>query len=392
MSTELIALNADLRRLRDEGYDVSVVAGHLLVRDIPYLNAACEIKRGILVSTLSLAGTQTVAPDTHVIFFAGEYPCDTSGRELSALRHASCTQTIGGVVVNHAFSNKPPGGYLDYYAKMTRYALVISAEATALDEKVTARTFPPLATAEGESVFNYFDTASSRAGISEVSAKLEQGKVCIVGLGGTGSYVLDLVAKTPVREIHLYDGDAFLNHNAFRCPGATSLGDLQNRPSKVAYLAGKYAAMRRGIVPHEEYVRSDNVAQLLDADFVFICIDRNDPKKVIVDALRAYGTPFIDVGMGVRLHDGSLSGQLRTTMVTDEKHDHVATRISFIDLNADAEYDQNIQIADLNALNAALAVIKWKKLFGFYSDQHKEHQSIYVIGGNVMINDEKQCD
>jgi hypothetical protein len=31
---------------------------------------------------------------------------------------------------------------------------------------------------------------------------------------------LDFVAKTPVEEIHLFDSDVFLQHNAFRAPGA----------------------------------------------------------------------------------------------------------------------------------------------------------------------------
>ena len=35
-------------------------------------------------------------------------------------------------------------------------------------------------------------------------------KVAIVGLGGSGSYILDLIAKTPICEIHLYDGDTLI--------------------------------------------------------------------------------------------------------------------------------------------------------------------------------------
>ena len=53
-----------------------------------------------------------------------------------------------------------------------------------------------------------------------VTRKLSLKNVAIVGLGGTGSYVLDLVAKTPVRQIHLDDGDMFLQHNAFGSPSA----------------------------------------------------------------------------------------------------------------------------------------------------------------------------
>ena len=63
-------------------------------------------------------------------------------------------------------------------------------------------------------------------------------------------------------------------------------------------------------------------------------------------------------------------------------------RISFSD-NADRnEYDVNIQIADLNALNATLAVIKWKKLMGFYQDLDGEHHSTYTVGGNMLRNED----
>lgn len=53
------------------------------------------------------------------------------------------------------------------------------------------------------------------------------------------------------------------------------------------------------------------------------------------------------------------------------------------------EYSRNIQIADLNALNAALAVIKWKKIFGFYGDLEHEHFSTYDIDGNHLNNEDQ---
>ena len=79
-----------------------------------------------------------------------------------------------------------------------------------------------------------------------LNRKLEGPKIAIVGVGATGSYVLDLVAKTPVAEIHLFDRDMFLNHNAFRSPGAPSLEDLSKKQQKVNYLAAIYAAAVSG--------------------------------------------------------------------------------------------------------------------------------------------------
>lgn len=91
-------------------------------------------------------------------------------------------------------------------------------------------------THESEDVFNYFDTNASRSEILNVTSKLEgQKKIGIIGLGGTGSYILDFVAKTPVQEIHLFDGDLFLQHNAFRAPGAPSIERLEEKKKKVLY-------------------------------------------------------------------------------------------------------------------------------------------------------------
>ena len=83
----------------------------------------------------------------------------------------------------------------------------------------------------------------------------------------------------------------------------------------------------------------------------------------------------------------SLLGHVRLTTSTSRKRDHVRTRIGFTD-DGDNEYSRNIQIADLNALNAAFAVIKWKKIFGFYRDPEGEHHSTYEVDGNIIHNEE----
>ena len=49
MSQRPISLSPDLTRLRNEGFDLEIRAGYLLVKDVPYVNAAREVKRGILV-------------------------------------------------------------------------------------------------------------------------------------------------------------------------------------------------------------------------------------------------------------------------------------------------------------------------------------------------------
>ena len=89
MSQRLISRSPDLKRLRDEGYDLEIRSGHLLVKDVPYVNSRREIKRGILVSTLTMAGDVTTRPDNHVAYFMGEHPCREDGKEIEQIKNES---------------------------------------------------------------------------------------------------------------------------------------------------------------------------------------------------------------------------------------------------------------------------------------------------------------
>ncbi len=392
MSQRPISHSTDLMRLRNEGYALEIRSGFLLVRDVPYVNSSKEIKRGVLVAKLVLAGDVTTRPDDHVMYFAGEYPCTADGAEIAKIRHQTGERALAeGVTVQHSFSAKPQpsGHYDDYYAKVRAYIDILSGPAWQVDSTSTAKTFPLIEPDDdSDEPFNYIDTASSRAEIMAVAGKLTLAQVAIVGLGGTGSYVLDLVAKTPVRRIHLYDGDTFLQHNAFRSPGAPSGDELRARQPKVLYFKNLYSRMHRGIFAHAASIGSENVAELRGMDFVFVCIDQGGAKKVILDTLEESRRPFVDVGMGIHVTDDALGGILRVTASSERRRSHFRGRVSFDDRVGGDDYHRNIQVADLNALNAALAVIKWKKLFGFYRDMKSEHHSQFSIDTNLLVNED----
>lgn len=393
MSQRPISRSPDLKKLRDEGYDLEIRSGCLLVKDVPYVNSRREVKRGILVIKLVLADDQTGRPDTHVAYFSGEHPCNEDGTEIAKIKHGSGQHSLAeGVIVHHSFSAKPKPNdcYPDYHAQVMTYVAIISGPAWRIDSTATAKTFPLVEPEnENDEPFTYIDTASSRAEIVAVTRKLALKSVAILGLGGTGSYVLDLVAKTPVREIRLYDGDIFLQHNAFRSPSAPSGDDLRAKLPKATYFKNLYGKMHRGIVDHSVYVDASNVEELRGMDFVFICMDKGGPKKVIVEKLEELNIPFSDVGMGVQLNDNALGGIVRVTTSTPKMREHFRSRVSFEDAPGEDDYNRNIQIADLNALNAALAVIKWKKLCGFYRDLKSEHHSQFSIDTNLLLNEDR---
>jgi hypothetical protein len=389
MSHALFNRNADLKRLRDEGYFVEIRGALLLMREVPYVDSNKRVRRGTIVSSLALAGDVTQKPDSHQVWFGGEFPCHADGTQLKGIGHSSGSFDLGnGVTAKHHFSSKPRSdGYTDYYEKMTTYAGVISGPAAVLEPGANPRVFR-MPEEEGDGVFNYLDTASARVGIGALSEKLAGETVSIVGLGGSGSYVLDLVAKTPVKEIRLFDNDEFLQHNAFRAPGAPSIDELREVPQKVEHFYRIYSRMHRRIVTHQTLLRADNVNLLDGTTFAFLCLDAGEGKRAVVRRLEEIGAAFVDVGMGLDLDaNGTLGGMLRVTASTPEKRDHVhGGRISFVGGGADDLYASNIQVAELNALNAALAVVKWKKIRGFYRDAEREHHSTYTTEGNLLIN------
>jgi hypothetical protein len=394
MSRLLISRNPELRRLIDEGYEIEIRSGHLLVHSVPYATSNKQVARGVIVSELSMATPDVLGrPSTHQVHFIGEHPCKADGSDLVQIRCQSGEfKLVEGITAQHWFSNKPKCGHYDsYYEKIASYVRVISSQARALDPSADARTFKTREPIEEDSVFLYQDTASSRAGIQRLAARFHQQRIAIVGLGGTGSYTLDLVAKTHVVEIHLFDADVLRPHNAFRFPGAISREVLDREVTKVKYLSEHYSTMRRGVMPHEVMIHEDNVMELANFDYVFLCVDRSDVRQLVLRALTTTVVNFIDVGMGLNLTDDqeSIWGTCRVTASTPLTRDVALARIPRADRDEEL-YGSNIQVADFNCLNAALAVAKWKRMSGFYLDDHGEYETTFSVNLNQLSRREQQ--
>ena len=390
MSHAPIARSRDLRRLQNEGYTLRIVdQAYLLVDNVPYVTAQGEVHEGTLVMDLTLNNDVAVKPNTHVTSWTGEFPHCANGEKLLALlaEGAGKTSLSDSLPAVYQFSAKPPGGYEDYHHKVSTYVEILGREARQLDPNATAQQWKVSTDhEEDENVFHFADTASARQNTTDLARKLQPERVAIVGAGGTGSYVLDFVAKTWVREIHVFDDDPFLQHNAFRSPGSFARREIERGPIKSTLHADRYASMRKGIVAHATCIDDTNVEQLADFDTVFLCMDGHPIKGKILEVCLANDSLLIDVGMGLHRAGGSLAGTLRTTAFFSSHRDHAEHCMDLAGDDAEGEYERNTQLAELNALNAALAVIKWKKVRGFYSDLTREHNCEYVIDGNKLMN------
>jgi hypothetical protein len=390
MSSTPTGRSADIERLVAAGFSIEIRQNHLLMHDVPYVNDQRRVCRGTLVTPLTLAGNVTTAPGDHVAYFIGEAPCTWQGVPLSALNHSGANELAPGLMIDRSFSNKPTTPFADHEKKLLHYLRLLSPEAVELDPTVTAKTGRVLRDDSDQSVFRYPDSASARAGITAISAKLEAQRVAIVGAGGTGVYVLDLLAKTSVATIEVFDGDRLLTHNAFRAPGHITLDDLDGRPFKASFFAGRYDQVRGGIRAFDEYITAENLHLLDGCTFVFVCIDSGSARRLIVEHLLERGIPFVDCGLGMLVNDDlqAIFGTVRTTFVTPERADDAMKYLSFGDDEpGDDVYASNIQVAELNALNASMAVMRFKQHLQFYVDLRKETQWTMGTSTNTMSGD-----
>jgi molybdopterin/thiamine biosynthesis adenylyltransferase len=393
MSAKPAVLDSVLAPFLEAGLEVSVHGSHLLVRNVPVVDDKRQLRLGTLVAALIYTDSQVTPPATHQVWFDGPFPCFANGLPMEQLRHSDVP---GGFVAPEVparffFSNKDDGwtAYATHFDQLMHYWRIITDQARVIDPECTRSLGAGSSrVAQGKSPFRYPDACSTRGNFVMVSERLANLRVAIVGLGGTGSYILDQVAKTPVREIHLFDGDVFELHNAFRAPAAAREEHFGS--PKVTYFANLYGPMHSGIVEHPAYVTEANVGLLAQYHFVFVCIDKGPARRLICSHLINQGVPFIDCGMDMSLSAAQqIFGTCRVTVSTPDRNQHFFDRAPTMEDAGDALYNQNIQIADANALNAIVAVMRWKQHFGFYAMNWDWHQLEFAISSMGLAKAEK---
>ena len=383
MFQRLVSHNDDIQRLVDKGYAIGFDSNCLIVRDIPYLDLSLQLQIGAFVAKLVFVDQNKVIQDDHQVYFAGSLPYNLDGKPIPNLAggpiQLPLSPQCNDVVVQRSFSNKPriAGKFTDFFEKIESYVSIISGPAM---EKfnVSPLTFRAVETEQEDSVFKFQDTLTSRAEIADLSARFKDDVIAIIGLGGTGSYVLDFLAKTPVKEILLFDTDPYHVHNAFRSPGRLQKNELGKL--KTTIYRSRYSNFRRGLKAIPKFIDETCKKDFANVSFAFVCVDKGASRAGIIDLLSDMKIPFIDVGMGLSRKGSTLRGMIRTSYFpTDEDQIKELKDLVPLTNNPDDVYKTNIQIGELNALNACIAVIRYKQLRGFYAESVANYNLLFDI-------------
>ena len=373
MCSPLVAPDGSLDRLRAAGRRFAVRENYLIMA-VPYLNAAGELRRGFIADPVNfLTETEIGRPGNHQMYFIGEEPYDLSRTSLVSVLGGGANQTriFDGYSSSFYFSHKlqTRGGqnrdYISVAEKFEQHYRTIAApavyrfpdaEGAFLDVDFGADMITP---------FCFPDAFSAHAELNGLNSKLRPLTVGLIGLGATGAYVLDFVTKTPVKRILMFDDDRYFVKNAYRSPGTSTSTDFKK--FKVDLYAERYSTFRMDVVPHPERITRESRSLIEDCDFIFVCVDKAASREAIAEVLLELGKPFIDVGLSVNRLSGPLDGGLRATLVDEHTQAQVLANATLpFGEDADDLYDKNAQIAELNALNAALAVIMFKMRYGYF--------------------------
>lgn len=387
MFQKLVSRNNDIRRLVEKGYAIAFDGAHMIVRDIPYLDNECNLQWGAFVAKLVFIDQERIQQDDHQIYFTGSAPYNLDGTPVQNLAGGPHSILLSDaskdIVVQRSFSNKlkvngQTVNYVDFFDKIENYVVNIAGPAMNKYGE-TPYTFRAVQGITPSSIFKFQDTLTSRAEISDLSCRLENDVIAIIGLGGTGSYLLDYMVKTTVKEIRAFDMDEYHVHNAFRSPGKLDESDLGKTKAEV-YLS-RYSNFRDGLCITPKFIDSSSDVELSGVTFAFVCVDKGSARSSIMDVLIAKGIPFIDVGMGLsRSQNGSLKGMMRVTYFPVGNAQKIRDE-QLVDSQDGPEniYRSNIQISEINAMNAGFAVMRYKQVRSFFAEDDPYYHMLFDL-------------
>ena len=241
------------------------------------------------------------------------------------------------------------------------------------------------------------ETGLTRSTIGDLDQLFKREKLAVIGAGGTGGHIVDLIAKCNVAHISIYDDDVVSQHTQLRWPGVVSRSVVEEGQNKAEYLAKIYGGRtNRNITGRALRVRKPDLTLLRDRTMVFVAIDCGSDRREILTGLAELGVNFIDSGIDMHRYPDGLTASARVTRTGT--HDDYQKRLRLAkqtpgkDFGEDI-YEAAIQTGDINALNATLAVIAWKQSIGFYRDapQHRR-MKLHVASGRWVGYDSKLED
>ena len=186
-------------------------------------------------------------------------------------------------------------------------------------------------------------------------------KVGVIGLGGVGAWIADLVSKADVERVTAWDPDIVEARNVIRMPGGNA-AEYLGKP-KAKWFEETYSRMRKGVKGHHQAVRTTNIQEVArQLTFAFIAVDDEHARKDISEGLNGMRIPFIDVGLSISREDVRLAVAMRATVGREDTREWKRA-IPRTGSEGQQVYGR-VELADTSALAAAFSIQIWRQMRG----------------------------
>lgn len=363
------------REASRRGWHIEVSEDHIAVEGVPYRqhdggSGVCQVKVWIHDD----GRTMTAPPDgsgaTHAARLEGVIGGKAHQADGEPVGNVIWTDNTRECVISIKLDS---GNYADAWHALLVYCSIVAAAAQAGGDQEPQRI---------DRVFQFEILGENTLDIREWQDKASGQKIGIVGLGGVGLWLLDLMSKTDVDEIRIWDGDHIEGRNLVRAPGWAGQDAIGK--NKAEYFGQLYGQFRTGISVYPEYLDPKDPPETFDSlDFVFIAIDDAETRAALCERMEWTGVPFVDVGMGIERQRGEVRGSLQ---VFFSGRDAKRWRIGIPTVVGVGEQEYHIlQLADLAALNASLAVGVWRRHIEQYAGGSEDWLVRYSVERHTLL-------
>ena len=207
--------------------------------------------------------------------------------------------------------------------------------------------------------------------------------VTIVGLGGVGAWIADLVLKADPREVHGWDYDCIEPKNILRMPGGLDPSAWIGRP-KADWFQETYSLIHTNVHGHNVKVLPGNVQEVIaGTTFAFVAVDDAHDRMMVCDALASAGVPFVVVGLSPVRKDK----RVRVSMRTVTAHVGTSSWRNAIPQVGQAGQDDygSLDLPDVYAMAAGWAIQSWRKMRGQFWQEQREECLDYSASDQSLI-------
>jgi hypothetical protein len=133
-------------------------------------------------------------------------------------------------------------------------------------------------------------------------------RVGVIGLGGTGSQVVQQLAHLGVRDYVLVEDDRVEASNLPRLAGATRWDALlRRRKTSIARRTIRRLVPRARVRVTGPVRRYESLTALAQVDLIIGCVDNDGARFVLSELAAAHLVPYLDIGVGIEGEPGSRS-------------------------------------------------------------------------------------